>query len=386
MANPVRLGVIGCGVMARYHFQYFPRLDGLRFTAAADIDPRALAHTVAHHGVRGFDDGLALLDSGLVDAVLIATPHYFHPVFAQAALRRGIHVLTEKPVAVTALAAQRTAEVHARHPGTLYAVMFNQRTYSTWAKVRQLVRAGAVGPVQRMSWTVTTWFRPDAYYRSGTWRATWAGEGGGVLLNQCPHNLDLLQWIFGPPEKVTAQVGLGRFHDIEVEDQVQALLEFPGGATGSFTTTTGEAPGTNRLEIAGDRGRIVTDGGPEIELTQTAVSVREFCRSSPDPFSTPAATHTVITTDGKKPDHPLVTQNFLDAIRHGTPLLAPGEEGLASVELANAMLLSGLRHKTVALPMNRKVYDRMLRELAGKSRYNPAAAGASRVEETWQVH
>jgi predicted dehydrogenase len=295
-------------------------------------------------------------------------------------------VLTEKPVAVTALAAEQTHQVHAEHPEVLYAVMFNQRTYSTWAKVRQLVREGAVGEVQRMNWTVTTWFRPDAYYRSGTWRATWAGEGGGVLLNQCPHNLDLLQWILGQPDKVTAQVGLGRFHDIEVEDQVQALLEFPGGATGTFATTTGEAPGTNRLEIAGDRGRIVTDGGPDIELTQTAVSVRDFCRTSPDPFAAPPATTTRIQTDGRKPDHPLVTQNFIDAIRHGTPLLAAGEEGLASVELANAMLQSGLRHQTVSVPTDRQAYDRMLRELARTSRYNPGAAGPSRVEETWQVH
>jgi predicted dehydrogenase len=372
--------------MARYHMQYFPRIEGLTFTAAADIDPRALEHTASHQNVRGFDDGMALLDSGLVDAVLIATPHYFHPVFAQAALKRGIHVLTKKPVAVTALAAEQTNKVHAQHPQALYGVMFNQRTYSTWARVRQLVREGAIGRLQRMSWTVTTWFRPDAYYRSGTWRATWAGEGGGVLLNQCPHNLDLLQWIFGMPEKVTAQIGLGGFHDIEVEDQVQALLEFPGGATGTFVTTTGEAPGTNRLEIAGDRGRIVTDGGNQIELTQTSVSVRDFCRTCPDPFAAPPATTTVIQTDGQRPDHPMVTQAFINAIRQGTPLLATGEEGLASLELSNAMMMSGLKHKTVTLPTNRQAYHRLLRELARNSRYNPQAAAPSRVDEAWQVH
>jgi predicted dehydrogenase len=386
MPQEVRLGVIGCGVMARYHMNYFPRLSGLRFSAAADIDPRALAHTVQTQNVRGFEDGLALLDSGLIDAVLIATPHYFHPLFTQAAMSRGIHVLTEKPVAVSALAAQQVNQTHTRHPRVLYAVMFNQRTYSTWAKVRQLVQAGAVGELQRVSWIVTTWFRPDAYYRSGTWRATWAGEGGGVLLNQCPHNLDLLQWIVGMPVKVTAQVGLGRYHDIEVEDQVNAIFEFANGATGMFVTSTGEAPGTSRLEIAGDRGRIVTDGGPVIELYETAASVRDFCRTSPDPFSAPPGAATLIQTDGKKPDHPLVMQNFIDAILHGTPLLAAGEEGLASLELANAMLMSGLLHQTVPVPTDREAYDRMLKNLARQSRYDPQTAGPARIDEAWQTH
>jgi predicted dehydrogenase len=386
MPQEVRLGVIGCGVMARYHMNYFPRIRGLRFTAAADSDPRALEHTVKTQNVRGFSDGLALLDSGLVDAVLIATPHYFHSVFAEAAWPRGVHVLTEKPVAVTALAAQQVNQTHARFPKLLYAAMFNQRTYSTWAKVRELVRQGAVGELQRMSWTVTTWFRPDAYYHSGTWRATWAGEGGGVLINQCPHNLDLLQWIVGMPVKVTAQVGLGRYHDIEVEDQVNAILEFANGATGTFVTSTGEAPGTNRLEIAGDRGRIVTDGGPAIDLYQTAASVRDFCRSCPDPFAAPPGAATRLETDGKKPDHPMVMQNFIDAILHGTPLLAQGEEGLAGLELGNAMLMSGLLHQTVPVPTDRPAYDRMLQDLARRSHFDPKAAAPARVNEAWQVH
>ena len=384
--DTVRLGVIGCGGMFRYHAKYFPTIQGLRFTAGCDIDPAALQFAVETYGVKGFADGHALLDSGLVDAVLIATPHYFHPVYAQAALERGIHVLTEKPVAVTVKAAEEVNRCHARHPRALYAAMFNQRTYPAWRKVKELIDTGELGELVRINWIVTSWYRPQAYYNSGGWRATWAGEGGGVLINQCPHNLDLLQWFAGLPSRITAVVGIAKHHHMETEDEVSAILEYPNGATGVFITSTGESPGANRLEICGDKATLITDGGEHLRLLRNTTAASEFTRTATSAFTRPDYVETTIHVGAEHPDHPMVTQNFIDAIRLGTPLLARGEEGLRSLELSNAMLMSGLTGKPVDLPTDREAYDTLLRELAAKSAFRKEDVRTRPPTVAWTVH
>src|SRR4051794_33566996 len=247
--DTVRFGIIGLGNMGTVHAGYIDSLAGAALTAVADSDPaRVQVVTGKHPSAKGFTDPREMLRSGLIDAVLIATPHYQHLEFGQAAFEAGLHVLCEKPIAVTVGDARRFNEVAAAHPQQTFGVMFQARTIPLYAKMRELIQAGELGDIFRVTWLVTNWFRSHAYYASGGWRATWAGEGGGVLLNQCPHNLDLLQWITGlMPTRVTAIASIAKEHPIEVEDEVAAILEYPTGAVGHFITTTGEYPGTDRL-------------------------------------------------------------------------------------------------------------------------------------------
>ncbi len=364
--DQVRLGVIGCGSMAHHHIGYFADIPRLKFTAAADPRQHVVDKLAEEHGVTPFADGEQLLESGLVDAVLIATPHYFHPVCAISALRKGIHVLTEKPIAVTASAAEQMNAVAGEHPELVYAAMFQQRTIGNYRVVKKLIDDGELGEIQRVQWTITDWFRSQAYYDSGSWRATWAGEGGGVLLNQCPHNLDMLIHLTGRPAQVYAKVALGKYHDIEVEDEVTAFLEYPNGATGVFITTTGEAPGSNHLEIAGDRGRITVAEG-KVTFKQTEQSVREFLRTSQEMFASPKCEVRDLTAQEKGGAHRLITENFIEAILDGRPLIAPAHEGLNSVELGNAMLMSGLTGQSVPVPTDRKAFDELLQDLIRKS-------------------
>ncbi len=247
--------------------------------------------------------------------------------------------------------------------------MFNHRTDPRYRRLRALLQSGELGPVRRVAWTVTDWFRTDAYYASGGWRASWAGEGGGVLLNQCPHNLDLWWWLFGQPSRVRAFCALGRYHPIEVEDDVSAFFEYADGTTGTFVTSTGEAPGTNRLEVAAERGRVVLEGG-QLSYWRNETASSEFCRTSQAGFARPEAWEVRLPeARGAGGQHNEIIANFVAAILDGSPLLAPAAEGLHSVELANAMIYSSLQQQTVELPLDPAVYEARLQELIATSKY-----------------
>lgn len=362
----VRLGVIGVGSMGKVHADQIragkcPRVE---LAAIADGDSEILAGVEAP---RKFADAQEMITSGEVDAVLIATPHFAHTALGIAALQAGLHVLIEKPISVHVADCQRLIAAH-KNPGQVFAAMFNQRTDPHYTKVRELIANGELGKIQRVQWTITNWFRTQAYYSSGGWRATWEGEGGGVLLNQCPHNLDLFQWMFGMPEKVTAVCRFGRYHDIEVEDDVTAILEYPNGSTATFIASTGEAPGTNRLEVACDRGRLVVEGG-DIRWTRTEQEVGEFCRTTPKKWETPATWNVEIPISGFGEQHNGIINNFADAILDGTPLIAPAADGIHSVELANAMLYSAWTGRAATLPLDAAVYETALKERAAKSKF-----------------
>jgi predicted dehydrogenase len=296
---------------------------------------------------------------------LIATPHYDHTTIGIEALNVGLHVLTEKPISVHRADCERLI---AAHKGQVFAAMFNQRTDPYYQKIREIVQSGALGDLRRVIWIITNWFRTETYYSSGGWRATWAGEGGGVLLNQCPHNLDLMQWLTGMPTSISAKCYFGKYHNIEVEDDVIATLEYANGATGTFITTTGESPGTNRLEIVGDLGKIVYENDV-IHWTKTEVSVSEFNRTSPDSFPTVKSTTETITFPNHGGQHVTVLQNFVNAILKGETLIAPAPEGIHSVELANAMLMSAFTGQEISLPIDGAAYEALLQERIATSRY-----------------
>jgi predicted dehydrogenase len=284
--DKVRLGVIGVGGMGSVHTRYLQagELPRCTLTAICDVEPKALE---PYEDIKKFSNSAELIRSGDVDAVLIATPHYAHTTIGIDALEQGLHVLTEKPISVHKADCERLIAAH-KNKDQVFGVMFQLRTDPSYMKLKEVIDRGDLGAIQRVNWIITTWFRSEAYYASGGWRATWRGEGGGVLLNQSPHTLDLLQWICGMPKKVYAKCDLGRHHNIEVEDDVHALLEYENGARGVFVTGTGEAPGTNRLEIIGDRGRIVLENG-KINLRVLQDHAEQFRCAKPVEYRHPRA-------------------------------------------------------------------------------------------------
>ncbi len=365
--DKVRFGVIGLGNMGSHHVDYLNSVEGATLTAISDIDESKVKRFGERHNVKSFPRYEDLLESETVDAIIIATPHYHHPDIAKAAFDHDIHVLCEKPVAVTVGAARDLNLAKSKKPHLKFGLMYQTRTVPMYSKLREIVQSGELGDITRITWVVTEWFRTWTYYASGGWRATWAGEGGGVLLNQCPHNLDLLQWIPDMmPNRVTAVASLGKTHPIEVEDEVSAILEYSNGAIGHFITTTGEAPGSNRLEIAGDFGKIVADSG-KLTFSRTRKSVRDIRENSPESFPSPETWTIDIPFDDKQATgHQVVTQNFVRAILHDEPLIARGEEGVRGLEIGNAMILSGLTHKSVELPLNADIYEKFIKENIAK--------------------
>ena len=351
----VRLGIIGVGNMGSGHLQNIEvkkLCPEIKVTAVADINPARLdwAKETAGEGLALFGTAEEMMDSGLIDAVLIAVPHYFHPVYAIKAFERKLHVMSEKPAGVYT---RQVKEMNAaaEKAGVVFGMMFNQRTNHIYRKMKEIVESGELGAIRRTNWLITNWYRPQAYYDSGAWRATWSGEGGGVLLNQCPHNLDLWQWICGMPSKVDAHLQFGKWHDIEVEDDVTAFVEYPNGATGVFITTTGDAPGTNRFEIDFDGGKLVSEND-KLYLWKNEMLEQEFSAINKVPFGCPKAEFSEVETDGRNEQHVGVLNAFAGKILHGTPLVAEGTEGINGLTISNAMHLSAWLGKAVELPFD----------------------------------
>lgn len=362
----MRIGIVGYGGMGAAHAGYIVdgKVPDSQLTAVCDARRERLdeAKKTCGEGVALFDNCDDLLDASAVDGVLIATPHYDHPPLAIKAFEKGLHVLIEKPAGVYTRQVREMNEAAAAS-GKVFAIMFNQRTHAFYQKLRGMVDGGELGKITRTNWIITNWFRTQHYYDSGTWRATWTGEGGGVLLNQCPHNLDLWQWICGMPRAVRAFCGFGKYHDIEVEDDVTAYVEYEDGATGVFITSTGDAPGTNRLEITGDNGKAVLEDG-KLTFTHTKIPVSQFCREHEAAFATPEIETKEIEAEGGGGGHDKITSNWVDAILNGTPLIAPGEEGIKSLELSNAMLLSAWTDSKIELPVDEDLFYEKLSALS----------------------
>ena len=364
LTRMVRLGIVGLGNMGSGHVANMHRINRCSLTAVCDVVPQKLGK---YSDYKTFTSSEEMIRSGEIDAILIAVPHYGHTTIGIDAMQNGIHVLTEKPISVHKADCERLIAAHT-DKNLIFAAMFNQRTDPYYQRIRSIVQSGELGEIRRTACIATDWFRSEAYYSSGGWRATWAGEGGGVLLNQCPHTLDLFQWICGMPSKIRAFCNFGKFHNIEVEDDVTAYLEYPNGATGIFVATTGEAPGTNRLEIAGDRGKLVFEKD-KITFERTEVSVQEFNRTTPEAFATPKTWICDIPERHHGAQHIGILQNFVDVILDGGNLIAPAEEGIHSVEFANAMLYSTFTESIVSLPLNSADYEAALKERIATSRF-----------------
>jgi predicted dehydrogenase len=364
----IKLGIIGIGNMGSGHIGNLLacQCPEIELCAVSDINPARLewAGKTLGANVARFETSAAMLDSGLIDACLISVPHYHHAALAIECMRRGVHVMVEKPAGVYTLQVREMNEEADRHPDVVFGMMFNQRTDPLYRKMREYVHSGRYGKIRRAIWIITNWYRPQAYYDSGNWRATWSGEGGGVLLNQCPHQLDLWQWILGMPDSVEAHMSFGKWHDIEVEDDVTAYLSYAEGAIGVFITTTGDAYGTNRFEIQMDRTKIVAENGT-LTITEFDVSEPEWSRSNTQPFGKMEAKTFIVELDGSNPQHSGVLNAWADAILHGGKLVADGREGIRGLMLSNAMHLSAFTGKAVSLPFNEQLFkDELMKRVA----------------------
>lgn len=366
----VRLGIIGVGNMGSGHAANIlaGKCPEIELTAVADRREarRQWAKDTLPEGTAIFEEGSDLIQSGLCDAVHICTPHYQHPTLAMEAFAAGLHVMCEKPAGVYTKAVREMNEA-AEKSGKVFAMMFNQRTNCVYRKMHEMVHSGQLGELKRVNWIITDWYRTQIYYDSGDWRATWEGEGGGVLLNQCPHQLDLLQWICGLPKTVQAFCQEGKWHDIEVEDDVTAYLQFANGATGVFVTTTGDAPGTNRFEVTGTLGKLVCEND-KLAFWKLAQDEREFCRTATEGFAQPQCQQVEVETDGENLQHVGVLNAFAGKILHGTPLVAEGTEGLGGLTLSNAMHLSSWLGRAVDIPFDEELFLSELNKRRATSR------------------
>jgi len=373
-SGTVRIGIIGMGNMGNSHAQKISagKVPNLKLTAVADRDPVRLEK---FEGVKKFAEGTDLINSGEVDAVLIASPHFAHTTLGIAALEAGLHTMVEKPLSVDKADCERLLAAHTDE-NVVFAVMLNQRTNPCYKKLRQLINNGELGEIQRINWIITDWYRTESYFATSSWRATWVGDGGGVLLNQCPHQLDLMWWLFGMPSRITANCQFGRFHDIECEDAVTALLEYPNGATGVFITSTGEAPGTNRLEVAADRGKVVIENG-KFSYTRNEVPISEHIVTEKGGFIMPESWDVEIPVSGDEGEqHVGILKSFTNAILKGTELISPAVDGMYSVEIGNAMILSAVEDRPIDMPMDSAAFAKVLKEkVAGSSFREPVGDG-----------
>lgn len=354
----IRTAIVGVGVMGTSHARHIleGRVPGLELAAVCDPNPAALSR---FDGVPQFTDYEQMLADASLDAVIIATPHFDHIPMGIRALSRGLHVLVEKPLAVHKEACAEFLKA-ASCTNLVASVMLSMRARPLFQKIRSMIQGGELGTLRRVDWIATDWFRTENYYQLSSWRGTWKGEGGGLLLNQCPHQLDLWWWMFGQPDQITAFCTEGRYHDIETEDDITAVLSYEDGLKGVFVSSTGESPGTNRLEIAGENGRLIAEGN-QLVFSRNEEPMSVFSKRSNLPMNRPAFANEEIPIEPPaKSGHETIMQNFADAILHGKPLLSPASEAIHAVEIANAMHLSSWLQTSVALPIDAALFRRHL--------------------------
>lgn len=356
-----RIGIIGFGGQGSAYVRLLKAglIKNAVLGAVCDIDEKKL-HTQCEKfkiNVPKFTDHKELLKSGTVDAVVVTTPHYFHPPIVIDALQAGIHAMSDKPAGVYTKQVKEMIAASEQHPDVLFALMLNQRTNKVYNKMRTMIAEGKIGDIKRVNWLITDWYRSQSYYDSSPWRATWKGEGGGVLFNQAPHQIDLLQWIVGMmPAKIAAHCSFGKWHDIETEDDVTVYMEFPNGATGTFITATADFPGTNRLEILGTKGKLVCTNGTKLEITYSKVDEREFNRTYKNGFGTPGSKKAKSYINPVSGQHLTILNNFANAVLGKEKLFVHGSEGLNGVQFMDACLLSEWLQSEITLPIDDELY------------------------------
>lgn len=361
----IRLGIIGLGAQGTTYAEFIKagKIPQIEIGAICDINTEKKNEVENHYpNVPFYNDYIAMLESGDVDAIVTTVPHYLHTEIGIAALERDIHALLEKPADIYAEKVKEISELAASKPHLTFGIFFNQRTNPLYQKVKSLIDDDVIGNIRRTNWIITTWWRPQAYYNQSSWRATWSEEGGGVLVNQAPHQIDLLQWLCGMPKSVFSNIKYGYQRDLAVDDDVTTILDYGNGATGVFITCTHDIIGTDRLEITGDKGKILVEDSKTISLTRLKESETQMNRN----MSWEEAAK-IFKGNGLEnifdqetfdfesvwgEQHINVLANFAANIIDGTPLIAPGNDGINGVNLVNAIYLSSWTGKEVTVPVS----------------------------------
>jgi predicted dehydrogenase len=358
----VRFGVIGCGGMGESHLEYLVKMRSAQPTAVCDIIPERADKAAEMSGAKPFVDATELLDSGLVDAVIIATPHYDHPPIAVEAFQRGIHVISEKPLGVT-LTPVDAMLAAAEKSGCVFSVMYQNRGRSMIRKAKKMLSDGTIGEIVRVYYLAPC-YRSQTYWESDPWRGRWATEGGGVLVNQAPHYTDLLFHLCGRPSEILGRWGC-RIHDIEVEDQAECFVTWPNGATGYYATAVNESPTLHYMRVVGDNGILeIRDRDLWFAKYKKGTTLRDYTMNAGTKWGSPKASFKQIPyAKDRIPGHRAITDNFVKAINGKAELLAPGADGINQVEITAAIILSGATGKPVSLPVDRKKHERLVKKL-----------------------
>jgi predicted dehydrogenase len=370
----LKLGLVGLGNIGKTHVRIVNGLDNVQLVGVCDSIRERADQIASENATTAYYDYKEMFERSGLEAVLIGVPHYAHTEVAIEAFSRGLHVLCEKPISVHVNDGNKIIEAYQKakekKPELVFALMFQERTLPYYNKIKEIVSSGELGRLMRATWINTAWFRSQAYYDSGDWRATWAGEGGGILTNQCPHNLDFYQWVFGLPQRISGHATIGKYHDIEVEDEVTAYFQHENGMVGHFIVTTAETPGTNRLEIVGENGRLLFEPG-KLKLYRTPESILKFLKETKHGFGNIDAIEEEISVDLEAPTgHQVVIRKFIQSILSGVvDLIAHGEEGIRSVMLANGIMLSSFTGRIVELPFDTNEFEEHLRRLIASSKY-----------------
>jgi predicted dehydrogenase len=374
ISQKVKIGVVGLGGMGNSHLRYLTQMDNVELVGVCDVVKEKADKIAVLYNTKAYYSHTKLFEKSGLEAVLIAVPHYDHTPISIYAFNQGIHVLCEKPIAVHVNDAKKTIAAYEqakeKNPNIIFAIMFQERTLPFHKKIKDIIDGGELGKLIRATWINTKWFRSQLYFDSGDWRATWAGEGGGILTNQCPHNLDLYQWLFGVPARINGFAHIGKYHDIEVEDEVTGYFEHENGMVGHFIVTTAETPGSNRMEIVGENGKLVYED-EKIVFYRTRESMLRFIKESQTRMGNVESWYTEIPVNVNAPSgHRVVTEKFIAAIQNGGgELIAQGSEGINGLTIANAIMLSSFNDQTVKLPMDGDEYERKLKELIQTSKY-----------------
>ncbi|MCR5741674.1 MAG: Gfo/Idh/MocA family oxidoreductase [Gammaproteobacteria bacterium] len=373
--DKVKYGIVGIGSQGTKYATFLKNgcVEGASLVAVADINPSRLEWAKeALDGVSRYSSYEEMIDRSDIDVVVIDVPHYYHPIIAEYALSHGKNVLTDKPIGVYTKRIREMLEVRNKYKDLAFGIVFNQRTNPLYRKAKEIISDPKSGKLIRVNWIITDWYRTSAYYKNGAWRATYREEGGGVLLNQSPHQLDLLTWLIGNPKSVYAvSKTVGR--NIKVENDVTALLEFDDGVTGVFVTSTHDAPGTNRLEVTLESGKIVIEND-ELTYYKTEMLEPDFDRQNTEMWGAPKVE--VIKYNEKLPEvkgsngllgHIAIFQNFTDyLLKKCDKLIAPGEDGINSLSLSNAIYLSEYLHKKIEFPFDEDLFIKYLEEMKSK--------------------
>jgi len=366
----IRIGIAGIGFIAEEYIKLITagRIQNAEVRALSSRNRSHMEAVKEKYQLDAvlFTDYEAMLSSGLIDAVMICTPHFHHPGMAIKAIRRGIHTMIEKPVGIFPEELRELAESLQTHPDVKAGVLYCRRTNPIYQQIKDFLDSGELGQLKRVTWIITnaSVYRTQAYYNSATWRGTYVGEGGGLLLNQVSHHIDMLVWLLGLPKAIQANCYSAVERNIEVENEVSITMEYPGQAIGQFISSTREFPGTNRLEISCSKAQLILENEKDLTVRKLGVEETEFNRTTNIPFAFIPYEEEIHNFEPyENPEiQARIVNNFISAVTDGKPIACPVEDAIRSQQFIIGAYLSSWQEKKLTLPADGKAFTEELKK------------------------